>query len=184
MRGDIGPHVLRTPVLLSESLLAHDIYVCLERLSGALPEVPTPNFRLQTPQLQTPKQVQSLLQEHAASMAAVKAKEARPKTDSSGGGQHSHSQPAGRSHGGGGRGGAGVGGGGAGRGGAYSFDREEEVGMGEDELLDMVFADVPRTIPPEAPPQTLNPKLYTVTRNNPSRGSTLNTEPQALYRKT
>ena len=26
-----------TPVLLSEALLAHDVYVCLERPSGALP---------------------------------------------------------------------------------------------------------------------------------------------------
>jgi len=29
--------VLRTPVLLSEALLAHHVYVCLERPSGALP---------------------------------------------------------------------------------------------------------------------------------------------------
>ena len=32
-----GAHVLRTPVLLSEALLAHDVYVCLECSSGALP---------------------------------------------------------------------------------------------------------------------------------------------------
>ena len=32
----IGPHVLRTPVLLSEASLAHDVYVCLERPSGVL----------------------------------------------------------------------------------------------------------------------------------------------------
>jgi hypothetical protein len=35
--GDTGPNVLRTPVLLSEALLAHDVYMCLERPSGALP---------------------------------------------------------------------------------------------------------------------------------------------------
>ena len=33
----IGLHVLRTTVLLSEALLSHDVYVCLERPSGALP---------------------------------------------------------------------------------------------------------------------------------------------------
>ena len=35
--------MLRTPVLLSEALLAHDVYVCLECASGALPpEVMSP----------------------------------------------------------------------------------------------------------------------------------------------
>jgi len=38
---EIGPHVQWTPVLLSEALLAHDVYVCLECPSGALP--PDPN---------------------------------------------------------------------------------------------------------------------------------------------
>jgi len=33
----ISPHVQWTSVLLSETLLAHDFYVCLERPSGALP---------------------------------------------------------------------------------------------------------------------------------------------------
>ena len=38
LEGDIGgPHVLRNPVLFSEALLAHDVYVCLEHPSGALP---------------------------------------------------------------------------------------------------------------------------------------------------
>ena len=37
LAGDIGPHVLQTPVLLSEALLAHHVDVCLERPSGALP---------------------------------------------------------------------------------------------------------------------------------------------------
>ena len=36
-RYSIGPHVLRTPVLLSEAFLAHDVHVCLESPSGALP---------------------------------------------------------------------------------------------------------------------------------------------------
>ena len=34
---DIGPHVLWTPVLLGAALLAHDVFLCLERPSGALP---------------------------------------------------------------------------------------------------------------------------------------------------
>ena len=33
----IGLHMLWTPVLLSEALLAHDVDVCLERPSRALP---------------------------------------------------------------------------------------------------------------------------------------------------
>ena len=33
----MGPHVLRIPALLSKALLAHDVYVCFERPSGALP---------------------------------------------------------------------------------------------------------------------------------------------------
>ena len=37
LQGDTGPHVQWTPVLLSEALLAHDVCVCLERPSGALP---------------------------------------------------------------------------------------------------------------------------------------------------
>jgi hypothetical protein len=37
LHGDIIPHVQWTLVLLSEALLAHDVYVCLERPSGALP---------------------------------------------------------------------------------------------------------------------------------------------------
>jgi len=44
--GDISPQVQWTPVLLSEALLAHYVYVCLERLSGALPpEVMSPRSR-------------------------------------------------------------------------------------------------------------------------------------------
>ena len=37
LQGDISPHVQWTPVLLSEALLADDVYVCLERPSGVLP---------------------------------------------------------------------------------------------------------------------------------------------------
>ena len=33
---NIGPHVLWTPVLLSQVVLAHDVYVCLERPSQTL----------------------------------------------------------------------------------------------------------------------------------------------------
>ena len=41
---EIGPHVQWTLVLLSEALLAHDVHVRLERLSGALPpEVVSPD---------------------------------------------------------------------------------------------------------------------------------------------
>ena len=36
------PYRLQTPVLHSEALLAHDVYVCLERPSGALPPELTP----------------------------------------------------------------------------------------------------------------------------------------------
>ena len=39
--GGIGPHLLRTPVLLSDALLAHDVHVCPERPSSALP----PDYR-------------------------------------------------------------------------------------------------------------------------------------------
>ena len=38
--GDSGgraPHVQWTPVLLSEASLAHDVYLCVERPSGAFP---------------------------------------------------------------------------------------------------------------------------------------------------
>jgi len=43
LHGDIGPHVLRTLVLLRENLLGHDVYVYLERPLGALPpEVVSP----------------------------------------------------------------------------------------------------------------------------------------------
>jgi len=35
--GDISPHVQWTSVLVSEALLAHGVYVRLERPSGALP---------------------------------------------------------------------------------------------------------------------------------------------------
>ena len=37
---DISPHAKWTPVLLSEALRAHNVYVCLERPSGALPPDP------------------------------------------------------------------------------------------------------------------------------------------------
>ena len=37
LQENIGSHVLRTSVPLSEALLAHDVYVCLERPNGALP---------------------------------------------------------------------------------------------------------------------------------------------------
>ena len=37
MSGDIGPHVMRTFVLLSEAILAHDVHVYLKRPSGARP---------------------------------------------------------------------------------------------------------------------------------------------------
>ena len=43
LHGDIGLHVLRIPVLLSQAVLAHDVYVCLDRPRGALPpEVMSP----------------------------------------------------------------------------------------------------------------------------------------------
>jgi hypothetical protein len=39
----MSPHVQWTPVLLSKALLAHGVYVCLERPSGARPpEVMSP----------------------------------------------------------------------------------------------------------------------------------------------
>ena len=37
IQGDISPHVRWTPVLLSEALLVHNVFVCFERPSGALP---------------------------------------------------------------------------------------------------------------------------------------------------
>ena len=43
---DISPHMQWTLVLLSEALLAHDVYVCLERPIGALsPERGGTGFR-------------------------------------------------------------------------------------------------------------------------------------------
>ncbi|KAJ1492103.1 hypothetical protein T484DRAFT_1772241 [Baffinella frigidus] len=87
--------------------------------------------------------VQGLLQQHAAQMAAVKAKEARPKdlAASSPGGKYA-ATGAGRRHGG-----AAGDGDGRARRRASLLRREEEDGM-EDDLLNIVFADVPRTIPP------------------------------------
>ena len=39
LQGDMGPHMLRTPALLSEALLTQDAYVCLERPGALSPEV-------------------------------------------------------------------------------------------------------------------------------------------------
>ena len=45
------PHVQQTPVLLSEVILAHDIYVSLERPSGALPPAKQNTGTRETPSL-------------------------------------------------------------------------------------------------------------------------------------